>query len=382
MNPTTMSGLGAILSSASQGFTQGLKNAPVLAFNEAQRAQTLRGYERTNQEQDILATPGQEGETDVQRLERLAALADEAKRGDLSARLRGEASKTKQALTQQNIANGAKAIMVGKFDVAVKHLNAAGTLGNIQSIAQKEPGLYGVTWIDDAGQPQTTDVNYQMLAALAADPGELDRWISSAGAAQDKAEKDRADRELRERIQLERERHNKATEAFAAWKAKNGGSGTGGGSGKLTDYQIRLKWATSPEGLANFKGDMGQAQQWAANPGGVQQTANAMYRMAGQAATGYFTPEDLGRIMSSFTQNPLPAVRPGGTEPAPPGVQSPGGPAATRSGRLEGYGAKPVPNKPGVYEDARGRHFKEEGGRVLQWSPSANKWVDITDRLQ
>ena len=375
MNPTTMSGLGAILSQAGQGFTQGLKNAKTQEFVDAQRQQMMKGWERTNQEQDILATPGAQGETDVQRLERLAALADEAKRGDLSARLRSEAAKTKQALSQQNIANGAKAIMVGKFDAAVQHLNAAGTLGNIQSIAQKEPGLYGVTWIDDAGQPQTTDVNYQMLAALAADPGELDRWISSAGAAQDKAEKDRADRELRERIQLERERHNKATEAFAAWRAKNGGRG--GGSGRLTDYQIKLKWATSPEGMKEFGGDMGRAQQWAANPSGVQQEANARLRFAGQGAMGYYTAEDVINMVNAFQKSPFPSARPGGgTEPP---VQAP--PATTRP-RLADMGTKPVAGKPGVFADAKGRHFREVGDRVEQWSPSTNKWVDITDRLQ
>ena len=374
MNPVNMSGLGGALIRGAAGYERGKINDRNDAYLAAQQAQTMRGWERTNQEQDLMSAPGQAGESDVDRLERIATLADQGGRGDLAGKLRGESKSLQQKTAQNHIANGARAIMVGQFDTAVQHLNAAGTLGKIHSIQQKEPGIYGVTWIDDAGQPQVTDINYQMLAALAADPGELDRWISSAGAAQDKAEKDRADRELRERIQLERERHNKATEAFAAWRAKNGGRG--GGSGRLTDYQIKLKWATSPEGMKEFGGDMGRAQQWAANPSGVQQEANARLRFAGQGAMGYYTAEEVINMVNAFQKYSFPSVRPGGTEPP---AQAP--PPTTRP-RLADMGTKPVAGKPGVFADAKGRHFREVGDRVEQWSPSANKWVDITDRLK
>ena len=129
-----------------------------------------------------------------------------------------------------------------------------------------------------------------------------------------------------------------------------------------------------------FKGDMGQAQQWAAYPPGVQQNINNANRVVGQMATDLFTPEEYIAARQAVPNIiVMPSVA-GWPTPQPQAVPPPGDPAATPS-RLEGYGAKPVQGKPGVYADAKGRHFKEEGGRVLQWSPSANKWVDITDRL-
>ena len=272
--------------------------------------------------------------------------------------------------------------MAGQFGAAVEHLNRAGTLGQIHSIQQKEPGLYGVTWIDDAGQPQVTDVNYQMLAALAADPGELDKWMAHAADMDQKAKTQKAELEFKKQVQEEKERHNKANEVFTAWKAKHGGSGGGkAGSSRKTDYAMRLEWATSEAGMAHFKGDMGAAQQWAANPAGVQQSANAAYRLAGNAAlTNMFTAEDIGKMMSGFIGNgpgAFPTVRPGGAGAPPPDA-----PPAATGGRLLSMGAKPVQGKQGVFADSKGRHFREVGDRVEQWSPSANKWVDITDRLK
>lgn len=368
------------------GQTQGAFDRQRLNMTEAQNNFQLGQMDRTLQQQQIEDTVA-EGQTDEDRLNRLAEMAAKAGRGDLQRKYRAEAAKARETTQMQGIANASRAITLGQFGPAAQLLNKTGLFGDIHSIGladdvEQDPrnptySVYTAGAPDANGKPTPgphVHVNQQMLYQLQAKPGDALHWLAYAQAQGAKADQgdrklDQADTKLKET-----ERHNRAIEA--ARRA----AGAAGGSGRLTNEQWRVQWAMKPKEQGGGGMTPQEAHTWAADPNkNSREYWNAM-KVGTEVAKsgGLFTVEDIKGIVGALRQSPIGG--PGETPPPPAPPAAPPKPAGGGLPSLASLGAKPVPGKEkeGVFQDARGRHFKSDGKAIYQWSPSKNGWVDVT----
>lgn len=386
-----------------KGQSQGAFDRARLDQTLAQNAQTQKVWDSQNQEMDRtkqsqgIDSTVTDGETDADRLEQLAEIAGKANRGDLQRKYKAEAAKSREQHQLTGIANASRAITLGQFEPAAQMLNQTGLFGQIHGIkladdVEQDPRnpTYAVITAgqpDAAGNPtpgQPVHVTQQMLYALQSKPGDALHWLSYAQAQGQKADLGERRLDQTDTRLAETERHNKAMEA-----AKRAGGGAAGAQGgRLTDQRWRYEWAKSqvgkPGGFTNDK----EAMTWATDPQKNSREYWAGLRLAGglQNSGAIFTDPKSGQSNSKeVVDGILALVRElkgspigggGGTEKPDPKEKPTGS-------RLAALGAAPVKGreKEGVYSDARGRHFKEVGDRIEQWSASANKWVDVTDKI-
>ena len=377
--------------------TQGDLDRERLAGAQADNAFRQDQMGRTLQQQSIEdQTVG--GETDEDRLNKLAEIAGKGGRGDLQRKYQAQAKEARQALQMNGIANASRAITLGQFGPAAQMLNKTGLFGDIHSIdladdVEQDPrnptySVYTAEGTDPAtGQPargRPVHVNQQMLYQLQAKPGDALHWLAYAQAQGQKAEGADKDRDLRAKRLEETERHNKAMEA-----ARKAGGAAGASGGRLTDQRWRYEWAKGQVGKPGGFTSEQEAMNWATDPQKNSREYWASLRLAGglQNNGAIFTDPKTGQSNSKEVLDGLTALArelrgsPIAATPAAPAAPPPPAQQKTAVPTLESMGAKPVPGKPGVFSDTKGRHFQQKGDRIEQWSPSQKKWVDVTEAI-
>lgn len=318
------------------------------------------------------------GSTDEDRLNQLADLAGKAGRGDLQRKYQGAALQARQKQDLVGLATASRAITMGNFDQATQVLNKTNAFKGIQSIAladdvQQDPrnptySIYTPGPSGEDGNPTPgphVHLTQQALYGLQANPEHLFQWHNMAmnQAQQNDIRQQRVD-QSGDKLD-ETTRHNMAMEAAKSAAGKNA-------SGRLTNEQWRTQWAQTPKEQGGGGMTPQQAHIWAADPNkNSREYWKAMdLGLKINQSGGMFSVDDIERVVKAVKGSPIT----GPQEPAAPPVAPP----APAKPNLASMGVNPVQGKPGVFADPKGRHFKQQGDSILQWSPSQSKWVDVT----
>jgi hypothetical protein len=216
-----------------------------------------------------------------------------------------------------------------------------------------------------------------MLYALQSNPKDALHWISWAQAMSQKNTTAQNKVDAQAAHWNDQANHWSAQDAAAMQRAKALGAT---GAAKLTDKRWLYQWAQSQIGKPGGFPDDIAAMTWAMDPN----RQNKDYWQANRTALdiqksgGGFSAADLAATLKAVLDRTPIATRGGDTTtpPPPPVVPKPTAPPTVPN--LASLGAKPVAGKPGVFADPKGRHFKQQGNSILQWSPSKSDWVDVT----
>jgi len=377
--------------------TQGAMDRQRLDQSIAQAGQTQKEWDHRNTEMDRIRQQHQiedqspEGETDEDRLNKLADIAQQGNRGDLERKYRAAALKAREDTQLKNIASASRAITLGQFEPATKMLNQTGLFGNIHGIAladdvEQDPSdptysVYAAGGVGPDGKPtrgNPVHVTQKMLYALQAKPGDALHWMAYAQAQQGK--RDATDRNLDRKDEELRLKNEKWLRDYELSIRRINSSGGGRGGGRPSDFQIRFGMAKKTIGQPGGFADERAAAEWAQDPNrGTKENWIAL-KLAAQVRgdiyndpkTGSNQKEVVGGIKdvaAEFRQSPI-----GAPAPAPPASPRPApqaGPDFKALGfKAHGNGSWQNP-KTGVW-------FKTgPDGKPLAWSKTKSAWVPV-----
>jgi len=301
-------GLGGALAQGAQGALLGQDQRREMDWQDQQRAQIKSGWDRANQEQQIMDTTTP-GATDEERLDNLITAAEGMNRGDLVDKLR----KSKEALVEKrrvdSTAQGARAIMIGQYDKAAEYLSQSGVWGKINRISpamdptgQRIDDRIVVEYPDPTtGESVSQEIPIDFVAAAAQNPKDvlaaiqnhqknvsLDEYRDS----QAKTNQKRAD---------DLNRHYMAQEKVAELRARIMAA-KGGGSQKLSEFDKKM--AIARKVYANEA----DAFEYVMNPTKNNQDLNRWQKEVGWVATLLSTPEEISNAKGALPQ-PKPPVR-------------------------------------------------------------------------
>jgi len=398
-----MASLGTILAASAigqgsgnfvRGRMQGAFDQQRLDQGAAQNAQSHKEWDFKNTEMDRVRQQQQiedqtpEGETDEDRLNKLAEIAEKGGRGDLSRKYRSAAVKAREDSQLKNIASASRAITLGQFEPATKLLNQTGLFGNIHGIAladdvEQDPSdptysVYAAGGVGPDGKPtrgNPVHVTQKMLYALQAKPGDALHWMTVAQAQQGKQEAtnrnlDRKDRELDYRNQ----HWIRADENVLRRIHATGG----GGSGRPSDFQIRLAVARKTIGQPGGFADEKAAAEWAQDPNRGTKDNWIALKLAAQVRGDIYTDPKAGSnrdevvdgirdVAAEFKKSPI------APHPPPHGAPAP----ASGAPDFKALGFKSHPS--GSWQNPKtGVWFKTDpDGKPLAWSNTKNAWVPV-----
>ena len=376
-------GLGGALAQGAEGFLAGQDQSRERIWQDKQRAQTSRWWDQANQEQDLNNTPAQEGETDADRLERMADLADSLGLGDKASKYRGKSKEMKEDLGYKKVAQAFQLLYGGDYAGATKLLNESGLAGNTQRIgpaldanSQPIPGKFSVQHVGPDGNPTTSVLDDRIIPILAANPKEFHQAAKDYQGGKDTEAWRKTQDQNTDQSREEKVRHSIATEAFQKYKAEHSGKG-GSGSGKLTTYQDKKEWAfrqIAPNGERRFLSEA-DAMQWVVSSGLPMQEQALAARTA-----------QINEDPAPIPKPALPGHGPGIIErgPTPPRDSTLGdaflppkaaAPSAA-SVDLSTFGFVPEKNQPGTWVNPKTSvRFRSNGGKMEAWSNKRKMWI-------
>ena len=309
-------GLGGALAQGAQGALLGQDQRREMDWQDQQRAQIKSGWDRANQEQQIMDTTTP-GATDEERLDNLITAAEGMNRGDLVDKLR----KSKEALVEKrrvdSTAQGARAIMNKQYDKAKEYLSQSGLWGEIHRISsamdptgQEIDDRIVVEYPDPTtGENVSQEIPLDFVAAAAQDPKgiltaiqnhqrnvSLDEYRDS----QAKTNQKRAD---------DLNRHYMAQEKVAEARVKILNA-KGGGPQRLLDFDKKMAIARK------IYANEADAFEYVMNPTKNNQDLNRWQKEVGWVATLLSTPEEISKAKEELPQPKPPLRRTPGTLPA------------------------------------------------------------------
>jgi hypothetical protein len=364
--------LAGALAQGAQGALQGMNDRREMNWQDEQRGQIRKGWERTSQEQALSQTAALPGETDADRMERIAALADKTGFGDLASKYRATAKGIKEEQGHKDTAQAARLIYSKNYPAAAALLNRAGTFGKIHDIGPgSQPGTFVVNYEDPAtGQSKPVELDEQILPVIADNAKNLAAQMQAyqqgkdLGGYRSEALKDK-DLDRDARIAQNQNQYELGMARVAAIRAARAAGGN-----RLALVERLARFYQSPEGGGLSATDaMAKARK---DPNEQEKDARSMLTAGINISKEGIKPADLKGTLESLR----------GLVSDLKGNQNPFDPPKKASTRLGNMGLKPVPEQAGTYEDTRGRRFRENGNKIEQWSKSGNTWVDITSRLK
>lgn len=309
-------GLAGALAQGAQGALLGQDQRREMDWQDQQRAQIKSGWDRANQEQQIMDTTTP-GATDEERLDNLITAAEGMNRGDLVDKLR----KSKEALVEKrrvdSTAQGARAIMIGQYDKAAEYLSQSGVWGKINRISpamdptgQRIDDRIVVEYPDPTtGENVSQEIPLDFVAAAAQDPKgiltaiqnhqrnvSLDEYRDSQALTNKKRAEDL-------------NRHYMAQEKVAELRARIMAA-KGGGAQKLSEFDKKMAIARK------IYANEADAFEYVMNPTKNNQDLNRWQKEVGWVATLLSTPEEISNAKGALPQPKPPVRRTPGTLPA------------------------------------------------------------------
>jgi hypothetical protein len=125
-------GLAGAMAQGLQGYERGVDKRRSLdalareqAWQDKQRSRTEQDWTRTDQEREMVSAPALEGETDADRLERIAGMAGKLGRGDLESNYKAKAQQIRSSQRTSALSTAAEALQAGNYGGAIPLLNSA-----------------------------------------------------------------------------------------------------------------------------------------------------------------------------------------------------------------------------------------------------------------
>ena len=301
-------GLGGALAQGAQGALLGQDQRREMDWQDQQRAQIKSGWDRANQEQQIMDTTTP-GATDEERLDNLITAAEGMNRGDLVDKLR----KSKEALVEKrrvdSTAQGARAIMIGQYDKAAEYLSQSGVWGKINRISpamdptgQRIDDRIVVEYPDPTtGENVSQEIPLDFVAAAAQNPKDVLTAIQNhqRNVSLDEYRDSQALTNKKRAEDLNR--HYMAQEKVAEARVKILNA-KGGGPQRLLDFDKKMAIARK------IYANEADAFEYVMNPTKNNQDLNRWQKEVGWVATLLSTPEEISNAKGALPQ-PKPPVR-------------------------------------------------------------------------